>query len=435
MFDVMQQLYPNISFTFDYWTHSTNDDGREYLTTRMKTGTAANIMWDEAGELPNYLRQGWIYPITKQVAADPEAKNIPTNLKSDYTFCGELYAVPHQATFETVAFNMDLLARTGMGLPKLEWAMKDDAGGYDYQEYLSAGADLFNQGIALGITDLFSAHNRVCWYETSKTGGRYGCRAYNWDTKQMEVGYLITGAQQFRAWRVLKTGVEGWYESVQKDSSGQSNVQQKLGLSQYSTAWKAGKALMEDTMNVYCDKWDNLTFNWKMWTTPNYQGNMMMHVDHCFITSTTPDADIDACYQALRFMTFTTNGNLARLTMYEDSQKGKYNLNSVVYFPTTTSAAVLDKFDKLSCTTEVHVYYQNNIKNSDRYDTFKLVPELRDLDSKYLTAQLNDITDGLETGENLREPADKWNADMKTAWANFEKELKSVQADFNKKHK
>ncbi len=429
MFDVMQQLYPNINFTFDYWTHSTNDDAREYLTTRMKTGTAANIIWDEAGELPTYLRQGWIYPITKRVAADPEAKNIPANLKSDYTFGGELYAVPHQATFETVAINTDLLARTGLGLPKLDWSVKD------YEKYLSAGADLFNQGMAVGITDLFSAGERVCFYETSKKSGNYGVRAYNWDTKQMEVDHLITGTLQFRAWRVLKTGVEGWYESIQKDSSGMSNIQQKLGLSNYEQAWNAGKALLEDNLSITCDKYDNLKFNWKMWTTPNYQGKMMMHIDHCFITATTPDADIDACYQALRFMTFSTNGNLARLTMYEDSQKGKYNLNSIVYFPTTTSSDVIKKFDNLSCTTEVHTYYLNSMSKSDRFDTFKLVPEFRDLTSTHLSAHLNDITDGLETGENLREPAVKFNTDMKAAWANFEKDLKDIQAKFNAAHK
>lgn len=431
MFDVMQKLYPNIKFTFDMWSHSSNDDGREYLSSRAKTGTMANIMWDEAGEMPVYLRQGWVYPITKLVAADPEAKNIPANLKKDYTFGGELYAVPHQATFETVTFNMDLLAQTGKKLPPLEWSMKD------YESYLKAGADLFNKGKCVAVQDLFETYNRVCFYETSKKSGTYGVRGYNWATNQMEVDPLITGAKQFRAWRVMQVGVEGWQEGQTKNSEGQTNIQQKLGLANYGQAWKSGKALMEDDINVYVDKYYNqVKFNFKMWTSPNYKGKMMMHVDHCFITASTPKDRIDACYQALRFMTFSTNGNLARLEMYETKNKGKYNLNSVVYFPTTTSTAVIDKFSKLDCTTEVHDYYIKNIKNCGRYDTFKLVPELRDLTGEHLSQKLNNITDGLdESGEGLREPSVKFNADMKTAWANFEKELAEVQKKFNDTHK
>ena len=83
MFDVLQSLYPNINFTFDFWAHGASgyDDAREYLATRMSTGTAANVIWDEAGEMPAYLAQGWIEPITKYVAKDPEAKYIPANVK------------------------------------------------------------------------------------------------------------------------------------------------------------------------------------------------------------------------------------------------------------------------------------------------------------------------------------------------------------------
>ena len=431
MFDVMQKLYPNIEFSFDMWAHNTHDDGREYLIKKMKTHTPANIMWDEAGELPTYLRQGWIYPITKFVEKDSEYKYVPANLKSDYTFCGEVYAVPHQATFETVTFNMDLLNKTGMKLPSLEWSMAD------YEKYLKAGAELFNKDQGVGVQDLFEAYNRVCFYETSKKSGSYGARAYNWSTNQMEVDPLITGALKFRYWREMASGTEAWQAAQEKNSEGQSNLQAKLGISSYSTAWKAGKALMEDDLNVYADKYSKqVKFKWQMWTSPNYKGKMMMHVDHCFITSPTPDDQIEACYQALRFMTFSTNGNLARLEMYEDANKGKYTLNSVVYFPTTTNQSVLTKFSNLKCTTEVHEYYLKNIKNCGRYDTFKLVPELRDLTSKHLNEKLNDITDGLDkSGEFLREPAANFNKDMKTAWSNFEKELKDVQKKFNASHK
>ncbi len=418
MFEVMEQLYPNIQFAYDYWVHSSNDDGREYLTSRMKTGTAANIMWDEAGELPTYLMQGWVSPITHYAKNDPALQYLPERFISDYSFGGELYALPHQAAFETVTFNMDLLAQTGLSLPGLEWSMDD------YERYLRAGAALFNQGVAVGVQDLFEAYNRVCFYEISKTGGRYGVRGYNYNTKKMEVDPLITGAVRFRAWREMAVGVEGFY-AYHEDGSA---FAEKLGLSHYRDAWKSGKALMEDDVTAYVDQYSKqLSFNYKMWTMPNIDGKMPMHVDHCFITATTPADRMDACYQALRFMTISANGNMARLDMYEDANRGKYSLNAHVYYPVTTHPDVVEKFNNLSCTDEVDEYLLANIQNSSRYDTFKLVPELRYLTADYLSSHLNNITTGDGNATPLYGAAEQFNTAMDEAWKNFFVQLKKVE--------
>ena len=40
MFDVMEDLYPNVTIKLDKWTHTSNDDGREYLIRTMKIGRA-----------------------------------------------------------------------------------------------------------------------------------------------------------------------------------------------------------------------------------------------------------------------------------------------------------------------------------------------------------------------------------------------------------
>lgn len=418
LFDTMQKLYPNINFTFDYWTHATNDDAREYLTTKMKTQTAANIMWDEAGMIPMYLYNGWIKPITSYVAKDPEAKNIPANLKNDYTYYGELFAVPHQATFETVVFNTDLLSKINLGLPKLEWSLDD------YEQYLRKAGDNFNNGTCVGLNDQDGVGDRLAFYLASAAGKKVGTNAYNYATQQFEVDYLREGYKLVRSYRLLP-GAEAWQQEQQK-TGGVDLLEQNLGVGNYYDCWRTGKALMRN-----CGSWivetemkNTKNFKWKMWTTPNVKGKMMMHVDHCFITSLTPDDRMDACYQALRFMTFSTNGNLARLTMYEDSQKDKYNLNSHVYYPTTQNAEVIKKFNALSRTNEVDEYLVKNIPNSSRTDTFKLVYSIQDTYSVW-TDKMNDITDGLDaSGSNLNEPVDKANKEVKENLAAFEKAFK-----------
>ncbi len=416
MFDVMQKLYPNVTFEFDYWAHNAEDTAMEYLSTRMLTKTAANIIWDEAGEIPTYLSNGWIKPITSYVAKDPEATNIPSNLKADYTFFGELYAVPHQATLETMVFNTDLLSRIGMKMPGLEWSLEE------FEAYLRGAGELFDDGVCVGMDDFTNINDMVTWYQGMAAGGTYGTKGYNYKTKQFDVQYIKQGGLKLREWRVLP-GTEAWYQQQQKTSSG-TLLQQNLGLNNYSQCFSSGKALMEKcgSWNVEntISNYDN--FNWKMWTTPNKNGRMMIHVDHCFITSSTPADRMDACYQALRFMTFSTNGNLARLTMYDDAEKDKYTLNSHIFYPTTTSQVVLDKFAKLPRTNEVDEYYVKNIKNSCRNDTFKLVYNIRDVYDDWQGA-MNDITDGLDSsGDGLDEYVDKANKALKTNEAEFKKE-------------
>ena len=135
-------------------------------------------------------------------------------------------------------------------------------------------------------------------------------------------------------------------------------------------------------------------------------------------------------------MTISSNGNLARLTMYEDSQKGKYSLNSRIYYPTTSSKAVIDKFNNLSVVTETDKYLVANIPNSSRFDVQKLVPNIYDSFFKTAAYAYNDIMSGKDkTGAGMAEAVDKWNKLIKENLTQMNTEIKKAQAEFNKTHK
>lgn len=432
MFDIMEQLYPNVTVEYDYWTHSSNDDGREYLIKKMKTGTAADIIWDEAGEMPRYIKEGWVYPITKFVAKDPEAANIPASVKKDYTFFGELYAVPHQATIEIVAINKTLQDMLGLKKPALNWTMED------YEKFLRAGATGFTGGKCVGIYRLFEAYHRYSYYtsNSSAKNTNYGVDGYNYNTKQFEYQWLKLGTDKFRYWRTMLPGVEAYWEATaSKAGDGTSALQHNLGISNYLSTWSAGKSLVHDCITWQLKEYDNYNFDWYAWPMPNIDGKMPVHIDQCFITSTCADENINAAFQLLRFMTYTTNGNLARLSMYDDAQKGKYALNSYVYYPVTTNKTVIQKFKDLKCTGEAEVYILESIPRSPRYDNYKLVPEWRSILHDYIGSPANDVTDGLKDGSSMQEPVAKANKKMAEAWKDFETETKKVQAAFNAKHK
>lgn len=406
MFDVMEQLYPNVTIKMDKWTHSTNDDGREYLVRTMKTGTTADIMWDEAGEMPRYIKEGWVRPITKYVNADPEGSNLPANLKADYTFGGALYAVPHQATFELTAVNTTLYEKLGGKASDLEKYRNHPWTWEQYCALLDLGAEGFAKKMCVGTEELFESHNRYAWYVTSNSSKKYSGLGFNMDTYKYEDNIFQNGAKEFRRLRVKTQGIEGWY------SEQQGLLKSQLGYSaSFSGLWKAGKALVEDTLTVYVDKWHNLSFKYVTMPTPSKNGNLMMHIDQCFITSNCSDANMDAAFQLLRFMSYSTNGNLARLSMYEPENAKLYNLNSHVYYPTTNSKAVANKFNGLKIVNATDKYLFANVKNSRRYDAFKIIADTRDnRDTAKIGTALNAITDGKDTSASgLNEPISKFN--------------------------
>lgn len=430
MFDVMQKLYPNVNIKFDYWAHNESDSALEYLTTRAASGKMADIIFDDAGCLPSYVMQGWVYPITKFVNADPEASNLPDNLRKDYTYCNELYALPNSAHFDVTIFNVDLLNKLGLKQPKMQWTMDE------YENYLRKAAAKFSSKLCVGTSDLGNAYTSYAWYLSMQKGQRYGTFGYNYDTQQVDADILIEGSKKARYWRTMASGVDAWYESTQKGANGVSQLETNLGLSDYTAAFTSGKALLYDWNTGGTNKTSlNYKFKYVVVPAPNTNGRLSMHVDCSFMTTACKEENAEAAYQLLRFMTISTNGNLARLTMYEDSQKGKYSLNSRIYYPTSNSKAVINKFNSLSVATETDKYLVANIPNSGRYDANKLVPNLYDSFFKYAASAYNDVRDGKDDGSGMKEAISKWNQAIKANIEQMNTEIKKAQAEFNKTHK
>lgn len=430
MFDVMQKLYPNVNIKFDYWAHNESDSALEYLTTRAASGKMADIIFDDAGCLPSYVMQGWVYPITKFVNADPEASNLPDNLRKDYTYCNELYALPNSAHFDVTIFNVNLLNKLGLKQPKMQWTMDE------YENYLRKAAAKFSSKLCVGTSDLGNAYTTYAWYLSMQKGQRYGTFGYNYDTQQVDADILIEGSKKARYWRTMASGVDAWYESTQKGANGVSQLETNLGLSDYTAAFTSGKALLYDWNTGGTNKTSlNYKFKYVVVPAPNTNGRLSMHVDCSFMTTACKAENAEAAYQLLRFMTISTNGNLARLTMYEDSQKGKYSLNSRIYYPTSNSKAVINKFNSLSVATETDKYLVANIPNSGRYDANKLVPNLYDSFFKYAASAYNDVRDGKDDGSGMKEAISKWNQAIKANIEQMNTEIKKAQAEFNKTHK
>ena len=431
MFDVMQQLYPNVKIKYDYYSISEGNPVMEYLTTRSATGKMADIIVYDTGVLPTKIMQGWVYPITKLFNADPNKGNVSDKLVKDYTYCGELYALPTSCSFDCEVFNVDLLNKLGMKAPGLTWTWDD------YEKYLRAAASKYSSGLCVAKENTGEVATRYAWWLSMCANGRkdnrFGQWGYDLNTNQVVADYLVKGAKEEYRWPTIMPGVSALYENTQKDSSGKSRLEVNMGMT--NGLWEAGKVLVRSTntggINATGTKYN---FKYKICPTPNTNGQVSMHVDCCYMTTAVKPENVEAAYQLLRFMTFSDNGNLARLTMYEDSQKGKYKLNSRIYYPATTSKVVLDKFSSLSVVTDVDKYFVENIPNASRFDVHKLVPNMYETFNKYVGTQFNTTRDGRDDGSGMYEAIATWNTEIKKQLDNMNTQIQKVQKEFNATH-
>ena len=423
LFDYMEVLFPNLEIQFDYFSHTTEDNAAEYLATRAAAGKLPDIVWDEAGMLPLYLTQGWLYPLDEFVKDDPDFAYIPENLIEDYTYGGKLYALPNHAHYELMYVNLDLLDELNLDMPELDWTIDD------FTDYLKAATTAKTSGIEMlfQIPDLLvSAFDP----NTSKYG-------YNFTTHQLEIeGY--TKAVQYMVGLRQIPGLEAW--SLKSNVSGDTtDYFKKFGTNAWTGAFDKGLTLFHGVgtweLASAMKRWEGR--NWTYWTIPQSEDNpgcMPLHVDHCFMTSSCQNPE--AAWQVLRYLTYSVEGNLARLSMYDEENEGLYDLNNLLYYPTTLHPDVAEKFKSLPGVDDIDIYLFENICNSTRTDMVKLVPSWNEIYDRYIAEGVNTATDGTVTmvEATLKEMANQANQAFKEAWESFDKKLAEVQKEFDEKH-
>lgn len=423
LFDTLKKVYPNLDIKFDYFSHTEDDSAAEYLSTRAAAGKLPDIVWDEAGQLPLYVTQGWVYPLDEFVAGDPDFEYIPKNLITDYTYCGKLYALPHQAHYELTYVNLDLLNTLNLDMPSLSWTPED------FETYLKAATTAEYSG----IEKLFMIPNLLTdAFDPNTT--QYG---YNYDTRQLEMGGFIKAVQYMVRLRQIP-GLEAW--ALRRNTSGEENdYVKKFGTNEDNAAFDKGLTLFHGVgsweLASAKTRWEGR--NWTYWTVPQSSeapGCMPLHVDHCFMTSSCENPK--AAFQVLRYLTYSKEGNIARLSMYDAENAGKYATMNYLYYPTTLHPEVAEKFGSLPNVTELDQFLFENITNSKRMDTAKIVPSWKDVFTNYIETSVNTATDGTEAmvEATLNEAASKANQALSEAWTTFETKVSEVQREFDSAH-
>ncbi len=163
--------------------------------------------------------------------------------------------------------------------------------------------------------------------------------------------------------------------------SGIENYTAKFGNSNTNDermALKLGRTLVEFDSGTWEEpNLRNFKFNTVLWPYPqSTKGSMPIHVDHSMMMKNTKNSD--AAFQLLRFITYSTEGNMARLSMYDSAHKNNYVLSSKFYFPVTSHPDVKAKFNSLKVSEE-YQYMYDNISKCYRADIRKYMVDYQNV--------------------------------------------------------
>lgn len=416
LFDAFSDVYPNVEIEYDYFAHTSEDSAQEYLTAKAATGNLPDVVFDEAGPMTLYISQGWVYPVTEYVKNDPTFNNIPANLISDYTFGGELYALPLQATFGGVYINPDVLDALNLDMPDFDWTLDDML-------------DLMKATTTTKYSATSSFSESDHWL-AAVYGKNCTMQGYDYAKKQFSTQASYVKALEYSANIMKLPGVVA--DNLKNSTSGgKSDYEIKFGT---GDPWKEGKIAMNFAGTwMYTDALFEDSVFLPYPQDPSTPGRINTHIDHCFMTTAVKAENRDAAFQVLRYLTYSTEGNLARLSMYTEENEGIYALKNDKYYPIVTTKEVIDKFKTLPSVKDVDIYLIENIKNGYRADPWKIVPDWYKIRDAYLKDGSEKVIKGTaDAASTCKSMETKANAAMKDAWASFESKLAQVQQEIKK---
>ena len=411
LLDSFSKYYKNIELEVDYF--SAEGGTTEYLTAQAATGSLPDIVFDDASSLPYFISQGWVYPLDEFVKEDKDFTYVPESIIKSYTYNGHLFALPTTVHFRTIFLNLDLLNTMNLDRPALDWTREEYADlmkKATTSEY-SGSETIFDLDINLAGT-------------TNKNSGYYGYDIENrkFNLKESWVDN-VTFMRQLREY----PGLEAWSLRWNNASDGTSDYVKKFGQGNTDDthmAFKMGKTL-SDTLAGTWDAWlYELDYNWTLWPYPQgaeTKGRLPMHIDHSFMTTGVTEENAEAAFEVLRYLSYGVEGNITRLSMFDEENEGKYVLNNKYYIPCTNHPDVAAKFESLPEVNEALIYMYENIENSFRADPAKIVPDFDQVNNDYILTSRNKVTDGLaEAATVAAEVEDKANTAISGKWTTFD---------------
>lgn len=421
--EAFEKQFPNVEIDAVYFESNT-DDAVEYLTAQsMAEKKLPDVMFDDAGSLPTYIQNGWMYPLTSFVEEDADWEKVPQNIRDNFTFGENVYALPQTIQSNVLMVNEDLVEEMNVDLPKYDWTWDD------FTEFIKACTN----DTYTGVNDMSKMYN---WIPGAMTEG-HTIGGYNYETKEFNLEAVRTYVNYFLELQKLN-GVEA-YSLYGTNNGGTSAYVQKFGkVGTMDEAFATGKIASMFTGTWAYAQYNNqdLDFSWEFYPIPQTTaGRVPIHVDYCWMTTSIAEENVEAAWEFLRYVTYSKEGNLARLTTYDEEHISD-DMNFAYYIPVTMDKDVIEKFESLPYVTEQILYIHENMENGYMNDPEKTVPGIETL----VWGDIGKLAFESMTGRDdftskMMDAQTKANAEMKGYWDTFNTALAKFEADFAASHK
>lgn len=418
--EAFKKQYPNVEIK-PILFETSKDDAVEYLTSQsMAEKALPDVLFDDAGSLPTYIQNGWMYPLTSFVENDEDWEKVPQNIRDNFTYNGNVYALPQTIHSNVLMVNEDLVEEMNVDLPEYDWNWND------FTEFIKACTNTTYSG----VEDMSKMYN---WIPGAMTEG-YTVGGYSYETKTFNLEAVRTYVNYFLELQKLN-GVEV-YSCYGSSSGGTSEYVKRFGnVSGSNAAFKTGKVA-----SAFAGTWDYATykdmdFSCEFYPVPQTTpGRVPIHVDYCWMTTSVAKENTEAAWAFLKFVTYSKEGNLARLTTYDEDHITS-DMNYAYYIPVTTDKEVIEKFESLPYVTEQILYIFEHLDTGYINDPEKTVPGIETLvwgDIGKLAFE--SMTGRDDFSSKMKEAESKANAELASYWSTFEEALTKFENDFAQSH-
>ena len=412
MFEAFQAVYKDVDLEIRYF--SDGDKSLNYILKQASINKLPDVVFDDAASVPTYVAQGLAYPLDNFVKNDPDIKYVSNEILDSYRYGNKLFALPNSIHFSCVMINLDIVEKLNLKMPSLSWTVDDMV------KFLKAGTtkeysgceQLFgNYTIAAQLCPIYDKN--VGLYGYDHKNGKFNLTSM---TKGLQLMTDLRKIEGLEAFSLRMSGIDKYTAKFGKSNTSDNRM-----------ALKLGKTLVEFDSGTWEDpNLGNFKFDNCLWPYPQSEkGRMPIHVDHSMMMKTAKNPE--AAFQLLRFITYSSEGNLARLSMYDKANAGKYALSSRMYFPVSSHPDVVAKFKTLDL-PEQYKYMYSNISKSYRADPKKYMVDYEDVIST-ATEEWDKVTDGLADATSTNTTMEK---KLNTKLANS---LKDFNAKLAKNYK
>lgn len=418
--EAFKAQYPNVEVKPVVFESKT-DDALEYLTSMaMSEKALPDILYDDAGPLPTYIQNGWMYPLTSFLEGDAEYDSVPSNIQEYFVYNGNTYALGQTIHSNTFVINEDLVEEMNVDLPEYNWNWEE------FAEFLKACTNTTYSG----VEDLSNVYN---WVPGSMTEG-CSIVGYQYETNTFDLEAVRKYVNYYNDLIKLQ-GVDAM--SLKKQSvSGADDFAKKFG-TVTDTVFETGKVACVSSGTWGYAKWNHkdLDFSWEYYPTPQVvEGRIPIHVDYCWMTTSVKEENLEAVWAFLRYVTYSKDGNLARLTSYDEDHISP-DSNYVYYIPCTTDEDVVAKFESLPYVTDAIMYIFENLENGYAGDPEKTIPGFEDVEYTYIGDLAYDAVTGRDDfSAKMKDAESKANAEIEKHKNNFDAALTKFEEEFAQSH-